>query len=111
MKLLGNESNQVILKEMGKRLQQRRIALSMTQKELSERTSLSVRTITNIENGKNVSFDHWISILKELKNIDSIDRFIPEIKVDPLAQLALGRERKRARKTNPVSTWKWGDEV
>ena len=110
MKIYGTESNRAILKDLGIRFKQRRIALSMTQKELSGMTGISLRTITNIEKGENASIDNIISLLKALKNIDNIDALIPESNIDPLALLQLGRERKRASKTKPIAHWKWGDE-
>jgi transcriptional regulator with XRE-family HTH domain len=110
MKLSGAESNQAILKEMGIRIKQRRISLSVTQKRLSELTGVSLRTIVNVENGKNVSFDSIISLLKALRVIDNIDDLIPENKVNPLVLLASGHERKRASGKRRSTNWKWGDE-
>lgn len=110
MKIYGTESNQAILKEMGNRIKQRRIDLSMTQKELAEQTGISSRTITNIEQGENASFENIISLMKAFKNIDNLDALIPETKMNPLSLLELGRPRKRASKIKPNTGWKWGDE-
>ena len=110
MKIYGTESNRAILKEMGNRIKQRRIDLSMTQKELAEQTGISSRTLTNIEQGENASFDNIISLLKGLKMIDNLDGLIPETKINPLALLELGRQRQRASKIKPDTGWKWGDE-
>jgi transcriptional regulator with XRE-family HTH domain len=110
MNIIGTESNQAILKKMGIRIKQKRIAFSLTQKELSQRTGISLRTITNIENGENTSFDNIISLLKALKSIDNLDLLIPEAKIDPLALLNLQGQRKRASKAKTNTNWKWGDE-
>ena len=110
MKINGNESNQAIILEVGQRIKQRRISLSITQQELSKKTLIALRTITNIENGKNFSFDNFISILKALKLIDNINVLIVESKIDPLVLMNLEKKRKRASKIKPTTDWKWGDE-
>ncbi|HKM02923.1 MAG TPA: helix-turn-helix domain-containing protein [Bacilli bacterium] len=110
MKLYSAESNKAILKDIGTRLKERRISLSITQKELSELSGVSLRTIANIENGKNASFDNIISILKKLKMIENISLLFPETKIDPIALLTSKKKRQRATKPKDNSDWKWGDE-
>jgi transcriptional regulator with XRE-family HTH domain len=112
MKLYGMETNQVILKELGHRIQTRRIALSITQTELAKESGVSLRTIINVENGKNVSLNHLISLLRSLHMVENLDSLIPEMKSSPLDILSLGGPRQRASRKKGVkpSPWKWGDE-
>jgi DNA-binding XRE family transcriptional regulator len=112
MKIYGMETNQVILKEIGHRIQMRRISLSMTQKELATEASVSLRTIVNVENGENVSLFHLISILRSIRVIENIDLLLPDIKSSPMDLLLIGHPRKRVSKKSEKKTthWKWGDE-
>ena len=112
MKLHGFEENEQILLEMGVRAKDRRIELGVTQKELSMKSGVSIRTITNFENGENISLSNLVSILKVIKTIDNIDLLIPETRTNPYDVLELGHRRKRATKVRKAkkSNWKWGDE-
>ena len=112
MKIYGNETNQVILKEIGERIKARRIVLSITQKELAKESNVSLRMISNVENGRNVSLDNLISILRVLKVVENINLLIPEGKINPFEILELGAQRKRVRfKTNEKTTnYLWEDE-
>lgn len=112
MKIHGNESNEIIIKEIADRIRARRIALSITQQELSDQSGISLRTINNVENGENITLNYLISILKVLKLTENLELLVPEEKVDPFAIIELGHKRKRAKKKRTVTknTWKWGDE-
>jgi transcriptional regulator with XRE-family HTH domain len=96
MKIQGFETNDIIIKEIGRRLKARRIALDMTQKELAIESGLSQRTISGLENGENISFDNLLSILRVLRLLQEINLLFPEIKVNPFDVLNLGHSKKRA---------------
>ncbi len=112
MKIQGIERNDVILKEIGKRFKARRIAVSMTQKELSIESGVSMRTIGGFENGENISLDNLISLLRALRNLSDINLLFPEVKANPFDVLELGHRRKRvsSKKLNKESSWTWEDE-
>lgn len=111
MRITGVEKTETILKEIGTRIKQKRISLSITQKDLAREAKLSLRSIVNVENGENISFNHIISILKALRIVDNLELLIPEIKTDPLEVLKLGSKRQRVTKSKTTTDdWKWGDE-
>ena len=112
MKIYGNESNDVIINEIGKRIKERRIALGITQKELSVESGVSLRMINNVENGSNVSLDNLISILRVLRVAENLDLLIAESRVNPFDVVELGGRRKRVyhKEDKESSPWKWGDE-
>lgn len=112
MKILGFENNDIIIKEIGKRLKNRRIALNMTQKELATESGVSPRTISGFENGDNISLDNLLSILRVLRLIQEIDSLFPEKKVNPFDVLKLGNSKKRAssKKVTKTSNWQWEDQ-
>lgn len=105
-----------VLVELGRRLKAARIAASMTQKEMAERTRLSQRTISNLETGKDVSFSTVIEVLRELGQLRSLELMLPEQGPRPSQLVALGKPRERARRRKDEQAeaapgWKWGDEA
>ena len=109
MKIQGFETNDIIIKEIGRRLKARRIALDITQKELAIESGVSQRTISGLENGENISLDNLLSILRVLRLLPEINLLFPEIKVNPFDVLNLGHSKKRAssKNTKKVSSWEW----
>ena len=49
MKLTGVETNKIILKELGQRIKDIRISMSLTQEELALKSGVSIRTIVRLE--------------------------------------------------------------
>lgn len=109
MKIQGFETNNVIIKEIGKRLKARRIALDITQKELAIESGVSQRTISGFENGENISLDNLLSILRVLRLLQEINLLFPERKVNPFDVLNLGHSKKRvsSKNTSKDSSWEW----
>jgi len=112
MRINGVETNEVIIREIGKRVKSRRIAFSISQKELAFESGISVRTISGFENGENISVSNLISILRVLKLLQELNMIIPDAKVNPEDILNLGRTRQRVSsvKKEKKSPWIWGDD-
>ena len=70
MKIYGTESNDYILKEFGKRIQDTRISVTMTQRELAERAGVSLSTMERIENGDNVKIENILNVMRALSTDD-----------------------------------------
>ena len=89
-------SDKSIEQELGHRFKSLRLRKNLTQKELSERTTLSLNTIKSLESGQ-AKITTVIAVLRELRALDQLDHFIPELIISPL-QLAKnhGKVRKRA---------------
>lgn len=89
-------SDKSIEKELGQRLRSLRLRKNMTQKVLSERTTLSLNAIKSLESGR-AKLSTIIAVLRELEALDHLDNFIPEISISPI-QLAKrqGKLRERA---------------
>ena len=114
MKISFYSSNEEVLKEIGDRIKEARIGKDITQKEMAERTELSKRTISNLENGRDVSFSTVIEVLRELGELQKLDILLPEGQVRPTEFVAQGKKRERAsgRKDEHIdSNWKRGDEA
>lgn len=89
-------SNTEIIRMIGRRLRQYRINLNLTQKELAEKTNISVPTIQKFESGNsyNITFGNLLTIIRHLGLLDNIEKFIPE---QPESPYAKRRNQQRIR--------------
>ena len=115
LKITYYSSTKEVLRELGSRIKAERIATQTTQKEMAERTNLSQKTISNLENGKDVSFSTVIEVLRELGRLQSLEVMIPDQGIRPSDIVKYGKQRERvrsraAKKPESDSGWKWGDE-
>lgn len=109
------QNNRQIEGELGKRLKDHRLDLNLTQDEVANRSGLSRRTITAIENGEGSTLGTLIAILRALDALDTLENFLPDSGISPMAMATKlqNEPRKYAskpRKTPPATPWKWGDE-
>ena len=102
-----------ILKEIGSRIKAARVDMNITQSLLAEKTGISKRTVSNLENGKDVSFMTLIDVLRVLGLADRIDLIVPEATYRPSQIVKNMKKRERASSTSNIvsdNSWKWGDE-
>ena len=120
MKLTSELTDEALLRELGARLERRRIDANLTQAKLAEEAGVSKRTVERIEAGHNTDFVMLVRILRTLKLIETFDSLIPNQPQSPITLLKLrGRERKRAghprtrsgraATDKPAGPWKWGE--
>ncbi len=112
MKIVGNEGEWVIMKELGLRIKQYRISLNITQAELAEKCGVSSSTVVRIENGVDSTFSNYLKILNGLGLIQNLDILIPELQPDFKALFEQKPTRKRV-KTNKIklkTNWTWGED-
>ncbi len=108
----NNVSNSFILKEIGRRLKCERLNTNLTHKELAKISSISIRTIKNVEDGKNTSITTLIEIFRALNILENFESFLPSSDVSPVQLATLkGERRKRASgekyKNKNKDNWKW----
>lgn len=96
---IKNLSDTAILQEIGTFIKTKRIAQGLTQKELSERASISRSTLSLMELGKNTALINLIKVLRILEVLYVFESFKIEQTISPL-QLAKedAKKRKRASK-------------
>ena len=116
MKINVYSSNTEIMKELGRRIKAARIAMPATQQEIADRTNLSLKTISNIETGKDVSMSTFLDVMRELRLLTALDIMIPEQVLRPSEIAKLGKQRERASRKQIIdhdsaTAWKWGDEA
>jgi transcriptional regulator with XRE-family HTH domain len=97
--MLKELSNTEITNMLGERLQQYRLNLNITQRELSQNSMVSLPTIQKLESGraKNITFNNLMSIIRQLGLIENIDKLIPEQPESPYQK----RHKKRIHHGNP----------
>lgn len=96
-------SDEEILKKIGAKLKEIRLEANMKQRELSEKSGLSMFSISQIETGHNTSILSLIQVLKVLDRMDMLEPFLKEKEVDPelLAQFIKSQQPTRQRVTSP----------
>lgn len=89
-------SDAEILQMLGLRFKQYRIALGLTQAELSAKAGVSVMTIHKFETGKarNITATTLISLMRYTGLIENLDSLIPDIPESPYSNLN-GKQRVR----------------
>ena len=106
-------SDKAILRELGRRVKQRRLAKNLTQQSLAEMAGVNRMTIVNLEQGKTATILTFVQVLHALDGLDGLENFLPELGPSPLQvagmkgkkrQKASGGSRKSSR-DNEESTW------
>jgi transcriptional regulator with XRE-family HTH domain len=97
-------SDKAILKIIGECLKNMRLNMQYSQRELSEMTGLSRSTISNAENGKAITTDALIKILRYLRQFDILKSFedYKEL-IDPVLYMKYSYKLpKRIRNVNKI---------
>lgn len=96
---------------IGKRVKEYRAYSGISQKDLEEKTGISIRTISRLEAGNSIQLDSFVKILTALNLDENIQILIPDQSIRPSTFLPKNKIKQRAyRKRNKTSTYKWGDE-
>ena len=108
-------TSQAALHDLGKRLKGYRIDYPMTQKQLADRSGVSLRCIQRLENGEDIQASNLFKLLHALGLSDHISLLIPDVSARPSAFLAPQKKRQRARLQNSAANdmhkpFQWGDE-
>ncbi len=112
MKITKGMESQSISMELSNRCKQYRIACSLTQAELADKSLVSLSTIKRFESGEDISLSKLIMLLKALDLAENLEMLIPDQSNRPSAYLdtAKMKQRVRNRKKKEKKDWKWGDE-
>ncbi len=93
------KTDKLISSDIGQKIKATRLEMNLTQNDLSSRSGISVRTISDIEKGGNYTVLSLIALLRALSLLDYLDQFFKEKKITPLEYLKLAessQKRKRA---------------
>lgn len=78
-------SDRALLKYIGQKIKQKRVAANVSQKELAEKSGISSFSISQAENGNNISLLTLLSILRALNALNMLWQFFEEEQLDPIA--------------------------
>lgn len=94
-------SDRALLKFIGRKIKQVRISANISQKDLAERSGISPFSVSQIENGHNISILTLLAILRALNALNMLWQFFEEEQIDPIAMAELAKRnppRRRASK-------------
>lgn len=99
------------IKELGQKIKSYRILNDMSQQDLEDKSGVSKRSISRLEQGESVQVDNLFKIIMALGLGDNIDLLVPEQTKRPSYYLEKSEDRpKRVRKKSVKKEFKWGDE-
>lgn len=104
-------SNKEYLQMIGKRIKLYRVYSGISQKELEEKSGISIRTISRLESGKSIQLESFVKVLVALDLSENIELIIPDQSKRPSMYLEKASSKQRAsKKKTKLEKFKWGDE-
>ncbi|MBQ9865594.1 MAG: helix-turn-helix transcriptional regulator [Lachnospiraceae bacterium] len=83
----------------------------MSQQELEDKTGVSKRSISRLEQGESVQLENLFKILVALDLGENIDLLVPDQMKRPAFYLEISADKpKRVRRKKEKKAFKWGDE-
>lgn len=102
---------QEYIKELGQKIKTYRVMNQMSQQDLEDKTGVSKRSISRLEQGESVQVDNLFKILLALGLEDNIELLVPDQTRRPSYYLENKENKpKRVRKKKETKEFKWGDE-
>lgn len=84
-----------IIAELGKRVKAIRVKKKFTQKEIAEKSGISIFTVSQIETGKNSSLASLIAVMRVLKLLENLEDFLSYPTISPIELLNQQTKRKK----------------
>ena len=114
MALDQNLTSTAIISELSARIKSYRIDYPMTQRELADKTGISLGSISRFESGEDIQLGNFIKILNALGLGDNLDLLVPDPRKRPSYFLNEEKRRKRAmsikKRQADSRNFRWGDE-
>ena len=100
------------IKELGEKVKTYRIMKEMSQQDLEDKTGVSKRSISRLEQGESMQVDNLFKILLALDLGENIDLLVPDQTKRPSFYLEKKEDKpKRVRRKSKKIEFKWGDEL
>lgn len=82
---LYEKSGSDIIRELGVQYSQYRKRMKYTQKQVAEKSGLSVFTISSFENGSStgITMSSFIKLLRAIDSLEEIEKLLPELPASP----------------------------
>ena len=86
-------TNQDIIELLSRRIKEYRLAARISQKEMAEKSGISLATISHFEQGvsKNLTLNNLISILRVIGMEQRLNDLLPELPMPPMALKQLNK--------------------
>jgi len=93
---LYEQSGNDIIRQLGKRYSDYRKRMGYTQKEVAEKSGLSIFTISSFENGSStgLTFASFIKLIRSIDSLDEIEKLLPELPESPRTLFKKQRKEK-----------------
>lgn len=105
------KSCQEYIRELGQKVKTYRIMNEMSQQDLEDKSGVSKRSISRLEQGESVQVDNLFKIMIALGLGDNIELLVPDQTKRPSYYLKQAENKpKRVRKKTGKNDFKWGDE-
>lgn len=91
---LYEKSGSDTIRELGKRYSDYRKRMGYTQKEVAERSGLSIFTISSFENGSStgITMASFVKLLRSIDSLEEVEKLLPEL---PLSPRKLFKEQRK----------------
>lgn len=107
-----NKSSDMMMKELGNKIKLYRIMKEMSQQDIVDKTGISKRSISRLEQGESVNTDSLFKVLLALDLGGNIEMLVPDQTKRPSYYLEQSQSiPKRVRKKTEKTNFKWGDET
>jgi transcriptional regulator with XRE-family HTH domain len=108
----STSSSSAIAAVLCKRLDAIRLSQNIPQAVLAKQAGISRSTMTRIADGKSISLDSFIRVMKALGLSDHLATLLPDPSIRPVEMVANeGLHRRRASsKRKAPQPWSWKDE-
>ena len=100
---LSYTTNQDIIALLCRRLKEYRLAARISQREMAEKSGVSLTTISHLEQGmsRNITLNNFISLLRVLGLEQRLSDLLPELPVPPMALKQMNKYiPKRVRRSS-----------
>ena len=109
------KTSQEGIRVISERVRNYRIHYPLTQKQLADKSGVSLRSIQRFEKGEDILFGNLIKLLNALDLDESIEIIVPDVTRRPTAFVDKDHRPQRARTGKSVNNrvpkpFKWGDE-
>lgn len=110
--MISSKSCGTRISELGKKLKTYRIMKELSQQDLADKTGVSVRSISRLEQGESVQLETLFKIMAALGLGENIDLLVPDQTRRPSYYLENTADvPQRVRKKGKKNDFKWGDEI
>ena len=100
------------IRELGQRIKLYRVMKDMSQQDLEDKTGVSKRSISRLEQGESVQLETLFKILIALDLGKNIEMLVPDQTKRPSYYLEMqdSKQKRVRRKVAEKRDFKWGDE-